>query len=57
LGLKEVDYVEKHTGEKVKAELVSPPEKEEAAKLEEEAAAKSEEEEQVQVQSASESSA
>lgn len=28
LGLKEVDYVEKHTGEKVKAELISPPKKE-----------------------------
>jgi len=28
LGLKEVDYVEKHTGEKVKAELISPPAKE-----------------------------
>lgn len=27
LGLKEVDYVEKHTGERVRAELVSPPEK------------------------------
>ncbi len=25
LGLKEVDFVEKHTGEKVKAELISPP--------------------------------
>src|SRR5512137_29268 len=25
LGLKEVDFIEKHTGEKVKAELVSPP--------------------------------
>jgi FKBP-type peptidyl-prolyl cis-trans isomerase SlyD len=48
LGLKEVDYVEKHTGEKFKAELVSPPEKEEAAKLEGAEAAKSEEEEQVQ---------
>ncbi|HUI39711.1 MAG TPA: peptidylprolyl isomerase [Methanothrix sp.] len=28
LGLKEVDFVEKHTGEKVRAELVSPPGKE-----------------------------
>lgn len=28
LGVKEVDYVEKHTGDKVKAELISPPEKE-----------------------------
>jgi FKBP-type peptidyl-prolyl cis-trans isomerase 2 len=28
LGLKEVDYVEKHTGERVKAELISPPGKE-----------------------------
>ncbi|MGA9100349.1 MAG: peptidylprolyl isomerase [Methanotrichaceae archaeon] len=28
LGLNEVDYVEKHTGEKVKAELISPPKKE-----------------------------
>lgn len=28
LGLTEVDYVETHTGEKVKAELISPPEKE-----------------------------
>ena len=28
LGLKEVDYVEKHTGEKVRAELISPPGKE-----------------------------
>jgi FKBP-type peptidyl-prolyl cis-trans isomerase 2 len=28
LGLKEVDYVEKHTGERVKAELISPPAKE-----------------------------
>ena len=38
LGLKEVDYVEKHTGEKVRAELISPPEKEpllEGAKPEE----------------------
>ncbi len=31
LGLKEVDFVEKHTGEKVKAELISPPGKEPAA--------------------------
>lgn len=30
LGLKEVDYVEKHTGERVKAELISPPAKEPA---------------------------
>jgi FKBP-type peptidyl-prolyl cis-trans isomerase 2 len=30
LGLKEVDFVEKHTGEKVKAELISPPAKEPA---------------------------
>lgn len=28
LGLKEVDYMEKHTGEKVKAELITPPKKE-----------------------------
>jgi len=28
LGLNEVDYIEKHTGEKVKAELISPPKKE-----------------------------
>jgi len=28
LGLREVDYVEKHTGEKVRAELISPPGKE-----------------------------
>jgi len=28
LGLKEIDYVEKHTGEKIKAELISPPAKE-----------------------------
>jgi len=31
LELKEVDYVEKHTGEKVKAELISPPAKEPVA--------------------------
>jgi hypothetical protein len=31
LGLKEVHYVEKHTGEKFKAELVSPPAKEAGA--------------------------
>lgn len=31
LGLKEVDFVEKHTGEKVKAELISPPGKEPGA--------------------------
>jgi len=39
LGLKEVDYVEKHTGEKVRAELISPPGREplaEEAKPEEE---------------------
>ena len=30
LGLKEVDYVEKHTGERVTAELISPPAKEPA---------------------------
>jgi FKBP-type peptidyl-prolyl cis-trans isomerase 2 len=30
LGLKEVDYVEKHTGERVKAEIISPPAKETA---------------------------
>jgi FKBP-type peptidyl-prolyl cis-trans isomerase 2 len=30
LGLKEVHYIEKHTGEKVKAELISPPDKEPA---------------------------
>lgn len=30
LGFKEVDYVEKHTGERVKAELISPPAKEPA---------------------------
>lgn len=38
LGLKEVHYVEKHTGERVKAELISPPAKEpveEAAQAEE----------------------
>jgi len=34
LGLKEVDYVEKHTGEKVKAELISPPAKEPEATTE-----------------------
>lgn len=28
LGLKEVDYIEKHTGEKVRAEIISPPGKE-----------------------------
>jgi peptidylprolyl isomerase/FKBP-type peptidyl-prolyl cis-trans isomerase SlyD len=28
LGLKEVDYVEKHTGERTTAELISPPAKE-----------------------------
>jgi FKBP-type peptidyl-prolyl cis-trans isomerase 2 len=41
LGLSEVDYVEKHTGEKVKAELISPPSEETEAKAdaEEEAAA------------------
>lgn len=31
LGLKEVDYVEKHTSERVKAELISPPAKEPVA--------------------------
>jgi hypothetical protein len=31
LGMKEVHYVEKHTGEKFKAELISPPGKEPAA--------------------------
>ncbi len=30
LGLNEVDYVEKHTGAKVSAELISPPAKEQA---------------------------
>jgi FKBP-type peptidyl-prolyl cis-trans isomerase 2 len=30
LALKEVDFVEKHTGERVSAELISPPQKEEA---------------------------
>ncbi len=38
LGLKEVDYVEKHTGEKVKAELISPPKKEGEAEAAAEAA-------------------
>ena len=33
LGLKEVDYVEKHTGERVTAELISPPAKESAAEV------------------------
>lgn len=33
LGLKEVDYVEKHTGERVKAELVSPPGKEPGSEI------------------------
>ena len=28
LGLKEVDYMEKHTGERTSAELISPPAKE-----------------------------
>jgi hypothetical protein len=28
LGMKEVHYIEKHTGEKVRAELISPPGKE-----------------------------
>lgn len=40
LGLKEVDYVEKHTGEKVKAELISPPKKEGEAEAVAEAEAK-----------------
>lgn len=31
LGLKEVDFLEKHTGAKVSAEMVSPPDKEEAS--------------------------
>jgi hypothetical protein len=31
LGLKEVDYVEKHTGERVTSELISPPAKEPVA--------------------------
>jgi FKBP-type peptidyl-prolyl cis-trans isomerase 2 len=34
LGLKEVDFVEKHTGEKISAELISPPGKEAAAPAE-----------------------
>jgi FKBP-type peptidyl-prolyl cis-trans isomerase 2 len=34
LGLKEVDFIEKHTGEKVSAELVSPPGKEGALETE-----------------------
>jgi len=34
LGFKEVDYVEKHTGERVKAELISPPGKEHATEQE-----------------------
>ena len=33
LGLKEVDYVEKHTGERVTSELISPPAKEPAAEV------------------------
>ena len=33
LELKEVDYVEKHTGERVTAELISPPAKEPAAEV------------------------
>ncbi|VVB71620.1 Putative FKBP-type peptidyl-prolyl cis-trans isomerase [uncultured archaeon] len=39
LGIKEVDYIEKHTGEKVKAELISPPGKEIAAEAESDAPA------------------
>jgi hypothetical protein len=31
LGLKEVDYVEKHTGERVTSQLISPPAKEPTA--------------------------
>jgi FKBP-type peptidyl-prolyl cis-trans isomerase 2 len=60
LGLKEVDYVERHTGEKVKAELISPPEKGEATKIEEDEGAKPKVEEpeqesvQAQAQGASE---
>jgi FKBP-type peptidyl-prolyl cis-trans isomerase 2 len=38
LGIKEVDYIEKHTGEKVKAELISPPGKEPVAEAEPEGA-------------------
>jgi peptidylprolyl isomerase/FKBP-type peptidyl-prolyl cis-trans isomerase SlyD len=34
LGLKEVDFVEKHTGQKISAELISPPGKEPAAPAE-----------------------
>jgi len=34
LAMKEVDYVEKHTGERVKAELISPPGKEPATEQE-----------------------
>jgi FKBP-type peptidyl-prolyl cis-trans isomerase 2 len=44
LSLSEVDYVEKHTGEKIKTELISPPRKDEDTQLE------------VQVESSSESS-
>jgi FKBP-type peptidyl-prolyl cis-trans isomerase 2 len=43
LGLKEVDYVEKHTGERVKAELISPPAKEPVAEGAEPEEPKSEE--------------
>jgi len=43
LGLKEVDYVEKHTGERVKAELISPPSKEPATEGAESSEQKSEE--------------
>jgi FKBP-type peptidyl-prolyl cis-trans isomerase 2 len=39
LGLKEVDYVEKHTDEKIKAELISPPGKEPIAATDPEAPA------------------
>ncbi|HSD57747.1 MAG TPA: peptidylprolyl isomerase, partial [Methanotrichaceae archaeon] len=42
LGLKEVDFVEKHTGEKVKAELISPPGKELEAEPQAEAEAEAE---------------
>jgi hypothetical protein len=40
LSLKEVDFVEKHTGEKVKAELISPPGKEPGAEPQAELEAK-----------------
>jgi hypothetical protein len=51
LGLKEVDFVEKHTGEKVKAELISPPGKE----LEAEPQAEAEAEVKTEAQSSEES--